>query len=215
MKVLKIILAAAGALIILDLAVTGISVFQKGGKYDGRTMENILGVPPEKATLDDIKKLGKADCVQLFYAAPAPSIEDLNGEYSGVVLNVGIMGLTVEFFIHNLFGPGHWEGKAFSPSDKIRGSGYNLFTDSDGTVRRTRRMDTEIGPSVYDGKPSLKINYGPYNSGLVGTQRDDLRKVNDTLFIGLGHNTLGGGSVNPGPFVIYGAAKSWTGPDKE
>jgi hypothetical protein len=50
--------------------VTGINILQKGGKYDGRSMEKILDVLPEKATIDDIKKLSKADVFQLTTPLP-------------------------------------------------------------------------------------------------------------------------------------------------
>jgi hypothetical protein len=76
-------------------------------------------------------------------------------------------------------------------------------------------MDTEIGTSDQDGKPAFKLNYGAYNSGTVRSMRDELRKINDNLFLGLGSMALGGGSINPAPFVVMGPAKEWVGVDKQ
>ncbi len=205
MKALKNILIVVGVLILVSIVVTGINIVQKGGKYDGRSMEKILGVPPEKATIDDIKKLSKADVFQLYYAASAPSFQDFNGEYIAATVDVGIMATSAGYYTHHFFGPGRWEGKAFYPFEKNKGYGYNIFKDAAGKIYRTRKMDTEIGLSDHDGKPAFKLNYGAYNSGTVHSMRDELRKINDNLFIGLGYMALGGGIDQSGPVCADGA----------
>lgn len=214
MKAMKVILISVCALILIALAATGINIFQKGGAYDGRSMEKILGVGPEKATLDDIKKLGKAEIFQLYYAADVPSFENVRGEYAAVTVDVGIMASSAAYFTHHFFGPGRWEGKAFHPVLKDKGYGYNIFKDADGKRYRTRKMDTAIGPSDYDGKPAFKLNYGAYNAGTVQSMRDEIRKINDNLFLGLGYMALGGGKINPAPFALIGPAKEWVGFDQ-
>jgi hypothetical protein len=215
MKALKIILIVVGVVIVLNVAMTGINILQNGGKYDGRSMEKILGVAPEKATLDDINKLSKAEVFQLFYAAPAPAFAELKGEYTAVGLDKGILAKPTALFTDHVFGEGHWEGKAFFPFEKDKGNGYNISSDSSGKIHRTRRMDTQIGPSDYDGKPSFKLNYCAYNSGTVNSMRDELRRINKNLYLGLGYMGLGGGSINPAPFVVMGPAKAWAGADKQ
>ncbi|HRV45868.1 MAG TPA: hypothetical protein P5208_11245 [Smithellaceae bacterium] len=213
MKALKTIFIIAGVLIALSVGLTGINILQKGGPYDGRSLEIILGVAPEKATVDDIRKLSKSEVFQLFYAAPAPAFAELKGEYDALTVDVGIMASGAAFYTHHFFGPGRWTGKAFYPAEKDRGYGYNLFQDTGGKMFRTRKMDTSIGPSDYDGKPSFKLNYRAYNSGTVNSMRDELRKINDRLLIGLGYMDLGGGKINPAPFVLVGRAKDWVGID--
>ena len=215
MKALKNILIVVVVLVFVSVVVTGINIFQKGGQYDGRSMEKILGVPPERATIDDIKKLSKAEVFQLFYAASEPSFQELKGEYIAATIDVGIMATSAGYYTHHFFGPGHWEGKAFYPFEKNKGYGYNIFKDAGGKIYRTRKMDTEIGPSDQDGKSAFKLNYGAYNSGTVRSMRDELRKINDNLFLGLGSMALGGGSINPAPFVVMGPAKEWVGVDKQ
>jgi hypothetical protein len=214
MKAFKIIFIVVGALILLTIVLTGINIFQKGGAYDGRSMEKILGVSPPKATIEDIKKLSKADVFQLYYAASAPVFQDFKGEYAAVTVDVGIMATGAGYYTHHFFGPGRWEGKAFYPSEKDKGYGYNIFKDAGGRIYRARKMDTQIGPSDYDGKPAFKLNYGAYNSGTVQSMRDEVRKINDNLFLGLGYMALGGGSINPAPFALIGPAKEWIGVDK-
>lgn len=214
MKAIKIILLTICALILIALAATGINLLQKGGAWDGRSMEKILGVPPEKATLNDLAKLSKAEIFQLYYAADVPSFEKVRGEYAAVTVDVGVMALGAAYFTHHFFGPGRWEGKAFNPSEKDKGYGYNIFRDAGGKIYRTRRMDTEIGPSDYDGKPAFKLNYGAYNAGTVESMRDEIRKINDKLFLGLGYMALGGGKINPAPFALIGPAKEWVGVDQ-
>jgi hypothetical protein len=64
MKALKIIVGVVVALVLIQLVLTGVNILQKGGSYKGQTMEQILGVVPAKATVNDIEKLDKAALFQ-------------------------------------------------------------------------------------------------------------------------------------------------------
>jgi hypothetical protein len=44
--------------------------------------------------------------------------------------------------------------------------------------------------------------------------RDEVRKVNDNLFLGLGRQTVTGGKWNIFPFVLMGPPEPWVGPDE-
>jgi hypothetical protein len=69
-----------GVFAIVNVVLTVINILQNGiGGYKGKSVGEILGVPPEKATLKDIQKLSKAQVMQLFYAAPAPDFESMSG----------------------------------------------------------------------------------------------------------------------------------------
>ncbi|MCK7495498.1 MAG: GMC family oxidoreductase [Comamonadaceae bacterium] len=114
-------------LVLLNIMLVGINIFQKGGGYKGQSMTEILGVPAEKAMPEDIEKLSKSQIMQLFYAATAPDSESMKGEYRAKTLPVGIQAFAADYFTHHFFGPGHWEGKAFTPEGKDKGQGYNLF----------------------------------------------------------------------------------------
>lgn len=212
-KILLVFLIFIG----LNLALTSINIIQKGGGYDGRTMEQILGIPIEKASKGDVENLSKSEIMQLFYAAHAPEFSTMNGEYKASTLPVGIMAPFADYFTHHFFGPGYWEGKAFFPQNKDRGWGYNLFTVKKGNPRtflaRERKMDTWVGQSEIDDKDSFHLVYKDYNGGFVHSMHDEVRKINDTLFICMGYMAIGGGSINPAPFILHGKPSAWVGPD--
>jgi len=42
---------------------------------------------------------------------------------------------------------------------------------------------------------------------------DEVRKVNDRLFLGIGRLTITFGKYNPMPFVLMGPPDPWVGPD--
>jgi len=218
-KVMKKSLIVVAILLFFNIALTGINILQKGGAYDGRSVEDILERHPSQAIPKDIERLSKSEVMQLFYAAPAPEFTSLKGEYKAKTLPLGIMAPAADFFTHNFFGPGHWEGKAFFPFEKDRGWGYNLFYVKDDagnpSIARERKMDTFVGPSELDGKKSLHLVYQPYNGGLIKSMHDEVRRINDTLYICMGYMAAGGGSINPAPFILYGEPAEWVGPDKQ
>lgn len=218
-KNLKKILTISAFLILINIALTGINILQKGGDYDGRSIEQILGRPADQAIVKDIVQLSKPEIMQLFYAAPAPDFSSLKGEYKAETLPVGIMAFAADFFTHHFFGPGHWEGKAFFPLTQNKGWGYNLFSVSDKNgklyMARERKMDTFIGRSEIDDKDSFHLLYKAYNGGMVNSMHDEIRKINATLYICMGYMAAGGGSINPAPFILYGKPSDWVGPDKE
>ena len=216
MNAKKIILITVAVLLFGSIGITGINILQNSFGYKGESAEAIMGKKMAEVTVEDIKKLSKSRFLQLYYSLPAPEINDLNGEYLAANLPSGIMAAGVDFYTDHFFGPGKWTGKAFRPVDAKKGTGYNIFssTGDDGKIikTRTRRIDTYVGKSAYDERDSYHLDYSPYNSFPVDSMHDELRKVNDHLFIGVGHMAAGGGSINPSPFMIFGEPASWVGP---
>lgn len=153
--------------------------------------------------------------MQLFFAAPCPACDELAGEYQGQNHPAGIISIPAGFFLDHFFGPGKWVGKAFRAAGATSGCGYNLFaqTGPDGRVntRRARKIATAIGSSVFDGGRSFLLDYGVHNRGAFSFVRDELRKVNSELFIGLGYLAIFGGTGFASPFVIFGKPKDWVG----
>ena len=220
MRLIKKILLVVVIIVGINLVLMGINILQNGlGGWDGRSMGDILGVPAEKATLKVVEKLSKSEAMQLFYAAPAPEFASMKGEYRAKLLTVGVMAFATKLFTNNLFGPGQWEGKAFFPFEKDKGWGYNLFALNDKEkkplIARTRKMNTYVDKSNIDDKDSFHLDYGPYNTGMVHSMQDEIRRVKATLYIGMGYMAAGGGSINPSPFVLYGEPAQWVGPDKK
>ncbi len=216
-----------GLIVISLIVLNGINILQAGSrKPDGRTMAGILGVEPAVAVFDDVEKLSRKDKMQLFYAAETPEMTALNGEYEAKLLSGGVLGPSSALFTHHVFPTGRitlgtiWAGKAFMANGGPTGKGYNIFQQKkpDGTFRtlRTRPMKTSLAVSKVgkDGKLSFQVDYRTDNTGMIHSMRDEIRRVNDTLFIGAGYMALGGGSMNPAPFALIGPPKPWVGPDK-
>jgi len=126
MKAIKIMLIMVCVLILMALAATGINILQKGGAYDGRSMEKILGVGPEKATLDDIKKLGKGDIFQIYYASKVPSFENVRGEYTAVTVDVGIMASGAAYFTHHFSARGVGRARLFIRFSRTKDTGITF-----------------------------------------------------------------------------------------
>ena len=204
----------------LPVVLTVINVIQNGvGGYKGQTVESILGRPAAEATVADLMHLSKAQLMQLFYSAPAPGRTDLDGEYKAQLIPVGVLAGATAFYTHHFFGPGRWIGKAFKPLKNAAEQGYNLFNAgslaNQETVARTRSMRTYIGPSKIDREESLHLDYSPFNTGLVHTMHDEIRRINADLYLGMGYMAISGGSINPAPFAVYGPAKPWVGSDAD
>ncbi len=216
MNALKKIFIGLGILILLDVLLTGINIAQKGcGGYKGQTVEQILGVPADRATAADVEKLSRAQVVQLYYAAQAPLYEEMNGEYRATNVGGGVLTPAGNIYLRFFFGPGKWEGKGFSSKD---GYGYNLFSstkDGKHTISRALKMKTYIGKSKYDDKDTFHVDYTPYNSIPTTFIRDEIRKINDTLYICTSVIGPIGGTLNPMPFILYGEASPWVGIDEK
>ncbi len=216
---MKRVFIGIGVLVTLSVLLTAISVLQTGlGGWDGGSMDEILGVPAEKALPEDVEKLSKSDAMQLFYAADTPAFAHMKGEYKAKLVSAGILSFVSDYYAHHLMGPGHWESKAFFPFEKDKGWGYNLFTvvkDTDSGIVRTMKMDTIVGRSRFDEKDSFHLVYKAHNKGRNHSMRDEIRKVNDSLYIGLGYVSWNLGKLNPSFFLLYGEADPWVGPDED
>jgi len=217
-KTWKKILLGIGILIVVLFVVTVINILQNGtGGWDGRPMEKILGVPTEQATLADIEKLSKSEVMQLFYAAPPPEFASVKGEYKAKILSIGIMGPIAPFYTKHLLGPGDWKAKAFFPFQKDTGWGYNLWEireNGQPKIIRTVKMRTFIGKSRIDGKDSFQLDYSPFNGGIDYYMKDEVRKINDRLYICMGMVIPVGHRFNPSAFVLYDPTP-WIGPDQK
>jgi len=226
MEIIITIGIGVGVLGAVMLLLNVINILQAGSKKpDGRTMEQIIGIDPAKATYEDVEKLSRKDTMQLFYAAETPNFEELEGEYKAGLLSGGVLGKSSELFTHYVFPTGmvtlgtKWVGKAFTKETELTGKGYNIFTKKDkngaAVTLRIREIKTGIGPTKIgkDSKPSFKIDYRMFNTGSVKSMCDELRRINENLYIGAGYMGLGGGSINPAPFVLIGPPTPFVGAD--
>ena len=76
------------------------------------------------------------------------------------------------------------------------------------------RNDTYIDISRYDEKESFHLVYAAYNEDQNKTMHDEIRKINDALYLGLGGTAWSLNTVYPGPFALYGTPGPWVGPDE-
>ena len=222
MGFMKKSLAGLAALVSVTAGLSIVNIVQAGKRNpDGRSMEEILGKDPEEATYDDIERLNRADTMQLFYAAKAPAFESMKGEYQGKLLSAGVLGGSTAYFTHHVFPSGtltidtQWLGKAFNPTEADDGWGINVFSGKDEEggqeVFYTRKMRTYMGPTTIgkDGGDSLHLDYGAFNADLVKTMHDEVRQVNDNLYICAGYLATTGGPLNPGPFTLLGPSEAF------
>ncbi len=216
MKTLFIII---GAVVLFDLIFFGMMYIQNGPrKWMGKKPKEILGKDPDIVTITDFENLSKANIMQLFYASDAPEFSKLNGEYKAKMLSVGFLGRFNGPLADHVMGNGHWEGDAFLPDTSDTGKGYNIYTNINNgntTTSRALKMMTYIGKSEFDNKNSFHVDYKNIAKGLNGFVHDEVRKINDNIYLALVFFSFKGGRFNPLPFVIYDNPTPWIGPDHE
>lgn len=162
--------------------------------------------PTIKALTDALRLQSKADFVAAWRAAPAPKESDFRGKmFDASLPSLGVLAPISAFITHQLFGGiggGPWLGKTFDAT----GGGRNRFTRSGIRVA----FAATVGPSAYDGKPCLILDYSTGDSILWGTilgMRDELRQVAPGVWLGLGSMLASGGMRNSAPFIMWPAKK--------
>jgi hypothetical protein len=192
-------------------------------------------------TYEDLMKLKRKQLMDLFYQLDAPNMSEMHGEYRAFLLDSGyiINSALARLYLH--FTWGNWQRKAFEPLRERQGHGYNTFIttqprlyenyfvasimkiitivrsflrlNSPQRMARIMLNKTSMVSSVFDGKPSFQLSYREYNTFYTNTMTDELRKVSDQLYLGIGRLTLTFGKYNPMPFMLIGPPDPWIGPD--
>jgi hypothetical protein len=210
--------------------------------YLGRALKAILPKEREDITVEDLRKLSRQQLIGVFHQLVSPETAEMRGEYRAAMLDTGnaVNRFLSHFSLYRIWG--EWGHKAFEPIGEKHGHGYNTFSTclpevhenvhhalldrfshvlrhffvgdpcQERTVRIIRNR-TYTGPSMFDNRTSFHLVYHPYNDFPVSTMHDEVRKVNDTLFLGLGILTVTGGKWNIFPFVLTGPPEPWKGPD--
>jgi hypothetical protein len=165
-------------------------------------------------TMEKILSLDRDQIIALWKTLPSVTVAELHGHYMGLVPNAGNakrQASTTAFMYDENSSRGYWLGKAYKQTGPHKGEGYNRWRFPDGKVVRNLRFSTEDGISLIDGEPALLMNYGAYNkSNLV----DELRKLDDYVYLGLGTVLASGGKRGePGHFVLIGPTDEWVGVD--
>lgn len=120
----------------------------------------------------------------IFRGLDAAALGATQGEYEAVMLHQG--GRLGAVLTQGLFGlKGKWTGKAFRPLSDDSGEGYNTFLRAGGSLQALP-MDTSIGPSAIDGRPSFLLNYQAKNSGPIRWLVGELRTYQPGVLLGMG-----------------------------
>lgn len=172
----------------------------------------------EILTVNGLWKLTRQEVIDLWKQLPAPPFDELDGEYMGHAFNGGdeeARKRIADSMYNEFNGSGSWIGKAYKPTTESTGEGYNHWRQN-GIVRDLR-FGTHLGTSLIDGRPSLMMTYGSFNTG--AGQRDltdEIRKLADGLYIGLATTKQDDGSrTEPGFFALTGPIGPWIGVDDE
>jgi len=206
-------------------------------------IDNIMGKDLKDFSYEDLMKLKRKQLMELFFLLDAPAMSEMRGEYRAALLDSGyiINNLLATLYLH--FTWGDWQHKAFEPLGPQHGHGYNTFITTQSKLyenyfvavfmrimsiicslfrlhnpRRMARImlnKTSIVSSVFDARPSFQLSYRDYNTFYTNTMTDEVRKVNDRLYLGIGRLTVTFGKYNPMPFVLIGPSDPWVGPDIE
>jgi len=204
-------------------------------------LEVFMQKPLKEYTYEDLIKLKRKQLMELFHQLDAPAMTEMHGEYRAALLESGyiINSFLAKLYLH--FTWGDWQHKAFEPLGDQQGHGYNTFITTQpklyenyfvanfmkivSIVRSLFRLNSpqrlarimlnkpSMVFSVFDGRPSFQLSYRDYNTFFTNTMTDEVRKVNDRLYLGIGRLTVTLGKYNPMPFVLMGPPDPWTGPE--
>ena len=208
-----------------------------------KSIESFMGKDLKDFKYEDLMKLNRKQLMELFFKLEAPAMSEMKGEYRAALLDSGYIINKFNATLYLYFTWGSWQHKAFEPLDSEQGHGYNTFITTQlklyenyfvavfmrimsivcsllclhNPQRLARIMlnKTSMVPSVFDGRPSFQLSYKDYNTLITRTMTDEVRKINDKLYLGIGRLTVTFGKFNPMPFVLIGPPDPWVGPDIE
>jgi hypothetical protein len=149
-----------------------------------------LNVATEHWTVEDLKGLKQSQLMKLYHELPCPSLQEMEGEFKGDLLDTGkfwfIKNILGHFALNSSLNQGKWLGKGFMMTSESEGQGYNSYKRG-GKIRYVYPMKTRIARSILDGKDDFELDYTAYHSGAGFVNMiDEIRKVNDELYLGIG-----------------------------
>jgi hypothetical protein len=121
-----------------------------------QTTEPLATVQPMQSTATQLRnsavdQLSPAEAVALFKTLPAPTMEEMNGEFSGEMLSFPSLYTRLFWTIasKNPIYPGIWQGKSFRQTGVGKGVGYNTVKRWIGGQVDMWPMLTQIAPSYF------------------------------------------------------------------
>jgi hypothetical protein len=165
-------------------------------------------------SLEKLLSLTQAEGVALWKTLAAVPMAEMNGHYMGMgpdALNEKYQERYAAFMFDEKSSRGYWLGKAFRPLSETAGEGYNRWRFPAGVVKRNLRMATRMGPSLVDDKLSYILDYSAFNPKM--TLVDELRKLDETIYLGIATRDAGDGKRDqPDFFILVGPTDEWVGP---
>ncbi|MEI6723823.1 MAG: hypothetical protein WCO67_23930 [Betaproteobacteria bacterium] len=164
-------------------------------------------------TMERLLKLSHPQIIALWRDLPAATLEELQGHFTGITPNAGDAERQARI-AGNMYNEdserGYWLGKAYRKTGANEGEGYNRWRRKGGQIVRNARFTTEVGVSLLDGKPSLLMYYGSYRPENP-TFVDEVRKLDDYVYLGVGSTVGADGKRTPESFVLVGPTDEWIG----
>ena len=157
--------------------------------------------------IDDFLKMTDLELDDLFMGGECPKISDLDGPYEGRVLsgasfpvnNLDIIGLVNLPWLP-------WKGKVFTVVDDEKGKGLNRLDIAGLYQFELFEFQSFIDASIFDDANCYVLDYnidGEGNIPCIKRVRDEVRKVNDNLFLGRANAKINGLQQ----FVLYFALR--------
>ena len=143
--------------------------------------------------LDDLLELDSEELAELYRNASTPTIAELDGDYRGRMLAVPPAGRALQALSRQWAGSDYffvWQGKSFQPLADEVGRGVNRLL-----VDRLHRYPflTRVKPSAFGEFDAVELDYDlPENPFFIRAIRDEIRRLDDGLYLGQAYVRLGG-----------------------
>jgi hypothetical protein len=135
-------------------------------------------------TLDDLAGLSNPELTALYALATTPRIADLHGPLNGLVLGPQVDPQKVNQL---------WKGKIFNPLGPDRGVGINRIYSA-GEPAPEYEFIFSVQPSLHGDGDVVVLDYDlPVNPSQVRAVLDELKQLNDHLFLGIANQKTADG----------------------
>ncbi|PYQ62050.1 MAG: hypothetical protein DMF53_13975 [Acidobacteria bacterium] len=142
-------------------------------------------------TLDDLAGMTREELDDLYALTRTPRIADLHGPFNGLALGNAVVDEKIKQL---------WKGKIFQPLGPERGVGTNRIVAKTGELTAEYELIFSLQPALQGGGEVVALNYDlPVNPPQVRAILDELKQLNDHLFLGIANQKTADGYK----FLLY------------